>query len=88
VKSVPVPRQAERRRRAPQPSRGVYFWSYPYPVFEAVRYGKIHRDTARYSWLQLDTHGYLDTVGQWISAAKLLDMDRYTGTQRDAKDTV
>jgi len=30
-------------------SPGVYFW--PYPVFEAVRYGEIQRDTA-------DTAGY------------------------------
>ena len=27
---------------------GVYFWR-PYPVFEAVRYGEIKRDTAGYS---------------------------------------
>ena len=32
-----------------QPSPGVYFWLYP--VFEAVRYGEIQRDTA-------DTAGY------------------------------
>jgi len=30
-----------------KPSPGVYFWSYP--VFEAVGYGEIQRDTARYS---------------------------------------
>ena len=42
---------AERRqRRGPKPSPGVYFW--PYPVFEAVRYGKIQLDTYGYSWIQ------------------------------------
>ena len=30
-----------------KPSPGVYFWLYP--VFEAVGYGEIQRDTARYS---------------------------------------
>ena len=27
-----------------EPSPGVYFW--PYPVFEAMRYGEMQRDTA------------------------------------------
>jgi len=29
------------------PGAGVYFWPYPYPVFAAVGYGEIQRDTAR-----------------------------------------
>jgi len=51
----------------------VYFW--PYPVFEAVRYGEIQRDTADtagdYVRLQLDTVGYSGSAAEW------LDIDRY-----------
>jgi len=50
----------------------VYFW--PYPVFEAVRYGEVKRDTARYAQIQLNTAGYSG------SAAKWLDMNRYWDT--------
>jgi len=32
---------------SPPLAPGVYFWLYP--VFEAVRYGEIQRDTSRYS---------------------------------------
>jgi len=45
-----------------KPPPGVYFLLYL--VFEAVGYGDIQRDTARYSWIQLniycaDTAGYM-----------------------------
>jgi len=39
-----------------KPSPGVYFW--PYPVFEAVGYGEIQRDTARYVRIQLHAVRY------------------------------
>ena len=67
----------------------MYFWLYP--VFEAVGYGEIQRDTARYSrysWIQLDTYEYSwiqwDIAGYSGSAAEWLD----TGIQRDTKDMV
>jgi len=67
-----------------QPSPGVYFW--PYPVFEAVRYGEIQRDTARYVRIQLDIVRY--SGKQWTCCK----IDRYrihTGIDaRDTKDMV
>ena len=47
---------------------GVYFWSYP--VFEAVGYGKIQRDTARYVWIQLETV----TVGSGQCGRRILNI--------------
>jgi len=42
--------------RAEPSAPRVHFWSYP--VFEAVGYGEIQRDTARYVRVQLDTVRY------------------------------
>jgi len=57
--------------RSEPPSPGLYFWLYP--VFEAVGYGEIQRDTARYARIRLDTVGYSGI--QWIYCK----MARYRG---------
>jgi len=63
----------------------VYFW--PYPVFEAVGYDEIQRDTADmqldiarhariYSWIQRDTAGY---GGSSCTMARYRDTAGYQG---------